>query len=59
MDTASQISLILDSAPDIVYTMDGEGTIVTINESAGPILGYTQDELVGRSIFALVRRDLA
>ena len=57
MDTASQISLILDSAPDIVYTMDGEGTIVTINESAGPILGYTQDELVGRSIFALVHPD--
>ena len=57
MDAESQISLILDSDPDIVYTMDGDGTIVTINESAGPLLGYAQDELVGKSIFALIHPD--
>ena len=57
MDAASQISVILDSAPDIVYTMAGDGTLVSINESAGPILGYAQEELIGTSIFALVHPD--
>ena len=57
MDVQSQMSLILDSAPDVVYTMDAEGTLLTINESAGPVLGYTQSELIGKSIFELLHPD--
>ena len=57
MDIQSQISLILDSAPDIVYSWDPDGKLTSINESAGAVLGYTQSELIGRSIFELIYPD--
>jgi PAS domain S-box-containing protein len=57
MDEQSQISLILDSAPDVVCTMDAEGKLMTVNESAGPVLGYPQSELIGKSIFELLHPD--
>ena len=54
MDTESYVSLILDGAPDIVYSWDPEGRLLSINESAGTVLGYAPGELVGRSIFELI-----
>ena len=57
MDIQSQISLILDSAPDIVYSWDPEGKLTSINESAGLVLGYEPSQLIGRSIFELIHPD--
>ena len=54
MDTESYVSLILDGAPDIVYSWDPEGRLLSINESAGTVLGYEPGELVGRSLFDLI-----
>ena len=57
MDTESYVSLILDGAPDIVYSWDPEGRLLSINESAGTVLGYAPGELVGRSIFELIHSE--
>ena len=57
MDTQSHVSLILDTAPDIVYSWDPQGRFLSINESAGKVLGYEPGELIGRSLFDLVHPD--
>ena len=53
----ASIARILDSAPDIVYVLDSEGRVVSVNESAGAVLGYTANELMGKSAFELVHPD--
>jgi len=41
--------LILDSAGEGIYGVDTQGTLKFINKSGAQILGYTADELVGKS----------
>ncbi len=41
---------LVDHAPDIVFGSDIEGNLEFVNPAAERLLGYTQDELVGRNM---------
>lgn len=46
--------LVLDSVGDGVFCLDAEGTTTSINPSAQLILGYTEEELVGKPAQELI-----
>ena len=48
---------VFEQTPDLVYRVDPKGTLTSISESVGPILGYRVDELIGRMSFDLVHPD--
>ena len=43
-----------ESAPDIIYTIDGEGTFTYVNPAWERILGHHSDEMVGRHFIDFV-----
>jgi PAS domain S-box-containing protein len=45
---------LFDSVNDFIFTHDLEGRFLTMNRAASRILGYTQDELVGRPVSDLM-----
>ena len=51
---AQQIRAILDATPDAVVTIDQSGKIVTFNQSATRLFGYSADEAIGQSVTILV-----
>ncbi|MBI2504663.1 MAG: PAS domain S-box protein [Candidatus Latescibacteria bacterium] len=48
---------ILENAPDIVYSLDPQGLILSVNQAVSPILGYQPHELIGTSAFELVHSE--
>ncbi len=48
---------VLESMTNGVVTLDNEGEIVTCNAAGAEILGYTEDQIVGRSVHDLFDRD--
>ena len=46
---------LVDSASDAIVTIDEMGTILTFNRQAEEIFGYHHDEIIGRSVKALMR----
>ncbi len=48
---------LLDSAPDILYTLDHDGRFTFINERALQLLGFGRDELLGKHFCELVHAD--
>jgi diguanylate cyclase (GGDEF)-like protein/PAS domain S-box-containing protein len=45
---------LIDSSPDIIYTLDHQGQFTFINDRALRILGFRQDELIGKHYSVLV-----
>ena len=45
---------IFDDAPFLYHTVDTYGYVVSCNRTEAEVLGYSVDELVGRSVFGLV-----
>ncbi|GAB3471796.1 EAL domain-containing protein [Massilia terrae] len=39
---------LVDSSPDIIYTLNHEGRFTFVNDRATQLLGYTREELIGR-----------
>jgi len=54
LDVGLLARALLEASPDAVVIVDPLGTIVTLNGTAGRLLGYDPDELVGTSIDLLV-----
>jgi len=46
--------LLVNTSPDVIYTLDGEGRFTFLNESVSRVLGYHPDDLVGKSYEAIV-----
>lgn len=45
---------LVDSSPDIIYTLDQDGHFTFINERATTLLGYGRDELLGKHYSEIV-----
>jgi DNA-binding NtrC family response regulator len=45
---------LVDSSPDIIYTLDHDGNFTFINDRAYQVLGFTREELLGRHYTVLV-----
>ena len=53
-EAKARLSQILMTAAEGIYGLDGDGVITFINPYACQLLGYQEDELIGRSMHALV-----
>jgi PAS domain S-box-containing protein len=49
--------LLIENAPDMIHVVDNQGLLRFQSPSAEQILGYTQEERLGRSVFDLVHPD--
>ncbi|MCE3264804.1 MAG: diguanylate cyclase [Pseudoduganella sp.] len=45
---------LVDSSPDIIYTLNHEGCFTFVNDRAYQLLGYAREELIGRHYSVLV-----
>jgi PAS domain S-box-containing protein len=50
--------MLFEQANDVVVTLQLDGQIVSINPAARDILGYAPEELIGKSIYEFVSREL-
>ena len=48
---------LVENSPDLIYTLDASGCFLFINNRAETLLGYTREELVGRSYTTIVHED--
>ncbi len=48
---------IVNNSPDIIYVLDGEGRFVFLNERVQTLLGFSQDELLGKHYSELVHSE--
>jgi len=46
--------LLINTSPDVIYTLDRDSRFTFLNESISRVLGYYPDELVGQSYEAIV-----
>jgi len=46
--------LLVNISPDIIYTLDAEGTFTFLNDSVRRTLGYSPEELIGQDYLVLV-----
>jgi diguanylate cyclase (GGDEF)-like protein/PAS domain S-box-containing protein len=53
-----KFSNIVESSNDMVLITDSAGLIITFNDRAINMLGYTQEDLTGRTISSLIKDDL-
>ena len=48
---------LVDNSPDIIYTLDENGSFTYVNDRARQLLGFTRDELIGKHYSTLVHDD--
>ena len=48
---------LVDSSPDIIYTLNHEGRFTFVNDRAYQLLGYTREELIGKHYSLLVHEE--
>ena len=52
-----RLQAVIDSSADVLTVVDRGGVILAQSHAARPVLGYTTDELVGKSIFKCIHND--
>jgi len=50
----SRLKMITDTVPDIIYSLDPKGDILTINPAAKASLGYDPKDFIGKSVFDMI-----
>ncbi len=55
--TESNLRMILETVPDIVYSLNPEGRFLSLSPAVRGLLGYEPAELLGRSVFDLVHSE--
>jgi two-component system CheB/CheR fusion protein len=58
-EVRSRLAAVVECSDDGVITKNLDGTIVTWNQGAERIFGYTAEEIVGRPVLVLIPEDLA
>jgi diguanylate cyclase (GGDEF)-like protein/PAS domain S-box-containing protein len=48
---------LVDSSPDIIYTLDPEGRFTFVNDRVHQLLGFRRDELIGKHYSVLVHEE--
>jgi diguanylate cyclase (GGDEF)-like protein/PAS domain S-box-containing protein len=48
---------LVNSSPDLIYTLDQEGRFTFVNDRAHTLLGYSKDELIGQPWWTLVHEE--
>ena len=48
---------IVEHAQDLIYYCDPDGVFTYVNPAAARVMGYTEDELLGRHFLTLIRPD--
>jgi diguanylate cyclase (GGDEF)-like protein/PAS domain S-box-containing protein len=48
---------LVESSPDLIYTLDPEGRIIFVNGRVESLLGYGRDELIGRNYTVIVHEE--
>ena len=48
---------LVDSSPDIIYTLNQQGCFTLVNERAGQLLGYAREELIGKHYSFLLHEE--
>jgi len=52
-DLEQRFRVIFESAPDAIYLMNTDGVFLDVNSVVQTILGYSEDELIGKSLIEL------
>jgi len=50
----STLKMIMDTVPDIVYSLDQKGNFLSVNSAVRVILGYKNSEVLGHSVFDFI-----
>ncbi len=48
---------LVENVPDIIYTLDKDGNLASVNDYGLELLGYRQDELVGKHFGEVIHQD--
>ncbi|MBC7452437.1 MAG: EAL domain-containing protein [Massilia sp.] len=48
---------LVDSSPDIIYTLNQQGCFTLVNERAGQLLGFAREELIGKHYSFLLHEE--
>jgi len=55
--TQLDLQILMEHVPDLIYSMDRDGRFLSINEASKDLLGYSPNEMVGRSVFDFIHPD--
>ena len=53
-ESEERFRLLLDSSPEAIFGVDSQGTCTFVNPACLAMLGYTQEEILGKGIHALI-----
>jgi two-component system cell cycle sensor histidine kinase/response regulator CckA len=48
---------LIQNSPDLIYTLDNEGRFTFVNEAFEKLLGYSTQDLIGKSYFSIVHEN--
>lgn len=52
-ESEERLKILFESAPDTIYLINSEGRFIDANRAAVELIGYTRDEIIGRSLAEL------
>ncbi|WP_456465632.1 EAL domain-containing protein [Persephonella sp.] len=52
-----KIKEILDNSPDVIFSINSNGTITYINKSFTKVLGFKPEEIVGKSVLNIIEKE--
>ncbi len=53
----SHLQMLMETVPDLIYSIDAKGKFLSVNRAALSILGYSPAEMIGLSVFDIIHPD--